>query len=101
MSGCDPSGTNPINLTATFPGTDSMPAWSPDGQRLAFYSDRDGGGIYTMNALGGDVRRVIPIKPGVRSAWPGRATTRSSTRISTIKEEGCSASPHRVLRRRV
>ena len=34
-------------------------------QRLAFYSDRDGGGIYTMNALGGDVRRVIPIKPGV------------------------------------
>ncbi len=62
---CDPSGSNPINLTAAHGGTDSMPAWSPDSARLAFFSDRDGGGIFTMNALGGDVRRVLPIKPGV------------------------------------
>jgi hypothetical protein len=33
----------------------------PDGR----VKIRDDGGIYTMNALGGDVRRVIPIKPGV------------------------------------
>jgi Tol biopolymer transport system component len=62
---CDPSGSNPLNLTAAHAGIDSMPAWSPDGARLAFFSDRNGGGIYTMNALGGDVRRVLPIKPGV------------------------------------
>ena len=62
---CDPSGSNPINLTASYAGIDSMPAWSPDGARLAFFSERDGGGIFTMNALGGDVRRVVAIKSGV------------------------------------
>jgi eukaryotic-like serine/threonine-protein kinase len=62
---CDPSGTNPINLTASHAGVDSMPAWSPDSQHVAFFSDRDGGGLYTMNALGGDVRKVTAIKPGV------------------------------------
>lgn len=62
---CDPSGSNPINLTAHHTGIDSMPAWSPDGALIAFFSERDGGGIFTMNALGGDVRRVVPIKAGV------------------------------------
>ena len=62
---CDPSGSNPINLTAASPGADAMPAWSTDGARIAFFSDRDDGGLYTMNALGGDVRRVVAIKSGV------------------------------------
>jgi Tol biopolymer transport system component len=62
---CDPSGSNPINLTAQHTGVDSVPAWSPDGTRIAFFSEREGGGIFTMNALGGDVRKAISIKPGV------------------------------------
>jgi eukaryotic-like serine/threonine-protein kinase len=62
---CDPSGTNPINLTASHAGIDSMPAWSPDSQRVAFFSGREGGGLYTMNAFGGEVRRVTALKPGV------------------------------------
>ncbi len=60
----DVSGANPLNLTADHAGADSHPAWSPSGQRIAFYSARNGGGIYTMNALGSDVRKVL----GVRSA---------------------------------
>ncbi len=62
---CDPAGANPINLTANAPGDDAFPAWSPDGQQLAFYSERDGGGIFTMGALGAGVRKVTSVKPSV------------------------------------
>src|SRR5262249_36376654 len=51
---CDPSGANPLNLTANFKGVDAQPSWSPDGQRLAFFSERDGGGIYITSVLGGN-----------------------------------------------
>lgn len=38
---------------------DLSPAWSPDGSRLAFVSNRDGNDeIYTMSADGSDVRRL-------------------------------------------
>lgn len=50
----------------------SWPACSPDGKRIAFGSNRDGGDydIYVMNADGSDVRRVIE-SPGLdgRPAW--------------------------------
>jgi Tol biopolymer transport system component/serine/threonine protein kinase len=62
---CDPSGANPLNLTADCKGVDGFPTWSADGQRLAFYSEREGGGIFTMTALGGDVRKLVSVKPGV------------------------------------
>ena len=38
---------------------DSFPAWSPDGRRIAFDSDRDGNSeIYVMNADGSGVTRL-------------------------------------------
>jgi eukaryotic-like serine/threonine-protein kinase len=61
----DPSGGSPVNLTPGSADVDTWPAWSPDGQSLAFFSDRNGGGIYTMAALGGSVRRIVPLKPEV------------------------------------
>jgi len=40
-------------------GSDLAPAWSPDGHRIAFQSNRDGNWeIYVMNADGSDVRRL-------------------------------------------
>ena len=49
-----------VRLTTDFDSGDYDPAWSPDGQRIAFSSHRgvDGWGIYVMNADGSDVTRL-------------------------------------------
>lgn len=55
-----PDGSAAARLTSS-PGTDQNAAWSPDGKKLAFWSDRDGNAeIYSANADGtGQVRLTI------------------------------------------
>jgi Tol biopolymer transport system component len=50
-------GENPINLTHDS-SQNTEPAFSPDGEQIAFCSSRDGGGIFVMGATGESVRRV-------------------------------------------
>jgi len=49
------TGGQPIRLTSDGAGNRS-PNFSPDGNRIVFRSDRDGGGIYEIPALGGEIR---------------------------------------------
>ena len=51
------SGGQPVRLTndAT---DDREPDFSPDGSFIAFRSDRAGGGVYVMPALGGNARLI-------------------------------------------
>jgi Tol biopolymer transport system component len=56
-----------INLTRNSPDDDTQPAFSPNGSRIAFRSDRQGGGIFVMNADGSSVTRLS--EEGYNPAW--------------------------------
>ncbi len=56
------SGGKPLRLT-DHPADDWYPSFSPDGSQIAFRSERDGGGIYVIDALGaGGEPRLIAEK---------------------------------------
>jgi Tol biopolymer transport system component len=60
-------GSKQVNLTADSAVDDSEPAFSPDGSRIAFRSERDGGGLFVMGATGESVVRITD--RGYRPAW--------------------------------
>ena len=60
-------GQTAINLTKDSPADDDEPAFSPDGERIAFRSSRDGGGIFVMERTGEGVRRVT--NKGYKPTW--------------------------------
>jgi serine/threonine protein kinase len=61
------TGQTPINLTRDSMDDDDQPAFSPDGERIAFRSSRDGGGIFVMGRTGEAVRRLT--RRGFKPAW--------------------------------
>jgi len=60
-------GGNPRNLTEDSTFDDGQPAVSPDGQRVAFRSEREGGGLFLMGATGESVVRLT--QEGHDPAW--------------------------------
>jgi eukaryotic-like serine/threonine-protein kinase len=60
-------GRNPTNLTKDSTADDTQPAFSPDGERIVFRSEREGGGIYLMGATGESARRLSDF--GYNPVW--------------------------------
>ncbi|MFL6203504.1 MAG: protein kinase domain-containing protein [Thermoanaerobaculia bacterium] len=60
-------GDNPRNLTEEYPQDDSEPAISPDGARIVFRSEREGGGLFVMGATGESPRRLT--HEGYSPSW--------------------------------
>ncbi|HOP46394.1 MAG TPA: hypothetical protein PK874_01920 [Desulfobacteraceae bacterium] len=75
---------------------DLQPAWSPDGERIVFVSDRDGGGwtdLWTMDKTGGDMHRILDCSTGCSSpsfSPDGKriAFIQASSNIYTIALDG-------------
>jgi len=74
-------GENAINLTAASASNDYDPAFSPDGERIAFGSDREGGGLFVMGATGESPKKIAP--EGAHPSWSpdGRKIVYSTERV--------------------
>ncbi len=55
------------NLTADSEADDTMPAFSPDGERVAFRSERESSGIYVMEITGENLKRIADF--GFHPSW--------------------------------
>ena len=90
-------GGNPINLTKDPTLDDSQPAYSPDGQQIAFRSEREGGGIFLMGSTGESVRRLSEF--GYNPAWsPNGAVIVCATEKveNPIKHSGIASQLFRI-----
>lgn len=61
------SGQTPLDLSRDTTVDDDQPAFSPDGELIAFRSSRDGGGIFVMGRTGEAIKRVTHM--GFHPSW--------------------------------
>jgi len=61
------AGGDPIDLSKDARTFSRSPAYSPDGQTIAFRSSRDGGGIFLMGSTGESIKRLTNF--GFDPAW--------------------------------
>ena len=83
-------GADPVRLTDN-EADDGYVSWSPDGDRLAFMSDRDGNSeIYTMRLDGSDPRRLthheaVDSEPSFSPPSPQQPAARSAALVSVAE----------------
>ncbi len=89
-------GFNAQNLTESFSGDDTQPAFSPDGEYIAFRSERDGGGVFVMGASGESVRRLSDKGKAYHPAWSpdSREVIYTEERVRDPRDR--MVSPHRL-----
>jgi serine/threonine protein kinase/Tol biopolymer transport system component len=78
------AGGQPIRLTTDGMGN-TMPDFSPDGSKLVFRSDREGGGIFEIPAFGGDARLLA------RDGWDPKFSPDGSQVAYWVGDGGVAA----------
>jgi len=98
-------GTGKRHVVANFKGSNSAPAWSPDGRRLAVVLSKDGGSqLFLVNADGSGGAQRLMSSPGIDTEpyfapdgqWIYFTSDRGGSRRSTVSRPPAarpSASP--------
>ena len=81
-------GANAINLTKDSASDDLQAVYSPNGEQIAFRSDRDGGGLFVMGATGENIRKISDF--GYYPAWSpdGKEIAFSATTFEDPTDRG-------------
>jgi Tol biopolymer transport system component len=90
-------GSAAVNLTADSPDDDTEPALSHDGSRIAFRSERGGGGLFVMESTGENPTRIAP--RGHLPAWSpgGKSIVYCDETFNVPSERGPPASRLHVI----
>ncbi|MCU0231057.1 MAG: prolyl oligopeptidase family serine peptidase, partial [Acidobacteria bacterium] len=89
------AGGEPVRLTRQ-PGSDSAPAWSPDGAWIYFLSAREGqpAQVFRLPAAGGEAEAVTELAGGVSAfllAPDGRRLLVAGSSFKECGDEACAA----------
>ena len=76
----------PINLTKDSPEDDDQPAFSPDGERIAFRSGRSGGGLFVMGRTGELAKKVVD--RGYNPSWSPDGQMLAFSTVNVAEDPG-------------